>query len=169
MAKMGHKQGEGLGAKGQGRAEAIEVQLRPQGAGLGAVKEKSKQAKEEEKRQAALRGEVLEDSEEEEKKRKKKLKEKRMSGVKSGGATPSRPKTKYRTAVEIEAAADGLQVPNVLKSIIDATGSETKVLTSTSGLMSSQYSTMVRGLPSVYFPIQAGSLRRTHPDTRSRW
>jgi len=61
-----------------------------------------------------------------------------MFGTTSGGATPSRPKTKYKIA----AAADGLEFPNVLKSNIDATGTETKLLTSMSGLTSS-YSTMV--------------------------
>jgi tuftelin-interacting protein 11 len=45
------------------------------------------------------------------------------------------PKLKYRTAADIVADADGLEVPNVLKSIIDATGKETKLLTSASGLM----------------------------------
>ena len=142
MAKMGHVEGQGLGASGKGRLAPIDVQLRPQGAGLGAVKEKTKQAKEEEKREASFRGEVLEDSEEEEKKRRRKLKEKRVSGISGAGNTPARPKTKYRTATEIEAAADGLQVPNVLKSIIDATGSEMKLLNGAAGLMTS-YSTMV--------------------------
>ena len=138
MAKMGYVEGQGLGATGRGRLAPIETQLRPQGAGLGAVKEKTKQAKEEEKREAAFRGEVLEDSSEEEKKRRKELKKKRISGVSSGSSTPGgRPKLKYRTATEIEAAADGLQVPNVLKSIIDATGTETKLLTSAAGLIAS--------------------------------
>lgn len=144
MAKMGYVEGQGLGATGRGRLAPIETQLRPQGAGLGAVKEKTKQAKEEEKREAAFRGEVLQDSSEEEKKRRKELKKKRMSGVSSGTSTPGgRPKLKYRTATEIEAAADGLQIPNVLKSIIDATGSETKLLTSAAGLMAS-HGSMVR-------------------------
>ncbi|MCJ1469295.1 hypothetical protein MMC07_007928 [Pseudocyphellaria aurata] len=139
MAKMGYVEGQGLGADGRGRLAPIETQLRPQGAGLGTVKEKTQQAKDEEKREAAFRGEVLEDSEEEEKERRRKLKEKRRSGVKNGAGTPvGKPKVKYRTVVEIEAAADGLQVPRVLKSIIDATGTETKVLTSTAGLMTSQ-------------------------------
>lgn len=143
MAKMGYVEGQGLGATGRGRLAPIETQLRPQGAGLGAVKEKTKQAKEEEKREAAFRGEVLEDSEEEDKKRRRKLKEKRMSGGTSGTSTPGgRPKTRYRTGVEIEAAADGLQVPNILKTIIDATGSETKLLSSAAGLMAS-HSVMV--------------------------
>jgi tuftelin-interacting protein 11 len=65
MAKMGYKKGQGLGKEGQGRSGVIEVQLRPQGVDLGAVKENPKQEKEEEKRQAKLRGEVYEDSEEE--------------------------------------------------------------------------------------------------------
>ncbi|KAI4187343.1 MAG: hypothetical protein LQ346_005507, partial [Caloplaca aetnensis] len=145
MAKMGYKEGQGLGAEGKGRLAPIETQQRPTGAGLGAVREKSKQAKEEEKREAAFRGEVLEDSEEEEKKRRKELKKKaRTSAVGGIGSTPARPRPKYRTAAEIEASAEGLEVPNVLKSIIDATGSETKLLTSTAGLMSNQ-STMVAG------------------------
>lgn len=142
MAKMGYVEGQGLGATGRGRLAPIETQLRPQGAGLGAVKEKTKQAKEEEKREATFRGEVLEESSEDEKRRRRKLKEKRRSGATSGVGTPvpARPKKRYRTAAEIEAAADGLEIPNVLKSIIDATGQETKVLTSTAGLMISQNS-----------------------------
>lgn len=139
MAKMGYKEGQGLGATGKGRLAPIESQVRPQGAGLGAVKEKSKQAKEEEKREAAFRGEVVEDSSEEEKKRKRLAKEKRKSGAASVSGTPkARAKSKYRTAAEIEAAAEGLEIPNVLKSIIDATGQETRLLTSTAGLMSAQ-------------------------------
>lgn len=144
MAKMGYKEGQGLGTEGKGRLAPIETQQRPTGAGLGAVREKTKQAKEEEKREAAFRGEVLEDSEEEEKKRRKELKKKRMSGAIGIGSTPTRPKPKYRTAAEIEASAEGLEVPNVLKSIIDATGSEPKLLTSTAGLMSTQ-NAMVAG------------------------
>ncbi|KAL8690943.1 MAG: hypothetical protein Q9224_004287, partial [Gallowayella concinna] len=136
MAKMGYKEGQGLGATGRGRLAPVESQSRPIGAGLGIVPEKSKQAKEEEKREAAFRGEILEDSEEEEKNRRKELKKKKLSGMGGVASTPTKPKIKYRTADEIEAAAEGLEVPNVLKSIIDATGSETKLLTSTAGLMS---------------------------------
>jgi len=143
MSKMGYKEGQGLGATGRGRLAPIETQQRPQGAGLGAVKEKTKQAKEEEKREAAFRGQTIEYSSEEEKKRRKKLKEERLSGVVSGAGTPrARPKPKYKTAAEIQAEADGLEIPNVLKSLIDATGQETRLLTSTAGLMSAQ-STMV--------------------------
>ncbi|KAL9043745.1 MAG: hypothetical protein Q9214_003076, partial [Letrouitia sp. 1 TL-2023] len=141
MAKMGYVEGQGLGAQGKGRLAPIETQARPTGAGLGAVREKTKQAKEEEKREAAFRGEILEDSEEEERKRRKELKKKkRLSGPAGTAGTPARPKPKYRTATEIEAAAEGLQVPNVLKSIIDATGTETKLLTSAAGLMRNETS-----------------------------
>ena len=139
MAKMGYKPGEGLGADGRGRLAPIETQLRPQKIGLGAVKEKTKQAKDEEKREAAFRGEVLEDSSEEERKRRQKKKHNRMNGITSGSSTPGgkgmKPKQRYRTVTEIEAAADGLEVPNVLKSIIDITGKETKFLTSATGLL----------------------------------
>lgn len=139
MAKMGYKEGEGLGATGKGRLAPIETQLRPQGAGLGAVKEKTKQAKADEKREAAFRGEVLEDSSEEERKRRRQQKEKSKSGGSGQQArSTAKAKPKYRTAAEIEAAAEGLEIPNVLKSIIDATGQETRLLTSTAGLMSAQ-------------------------------
>ncbi|KAF7507700.1 hypothetical protein GJ744_010129 [Endocarpon pusillum] len=136
MAKMGYVAGQGLGSSGQGIVNPIETKLRPQGAGLGTVKEKTQQAKEEAKREAARRGEVLEDSSEEERKRKRKAKAKRRLQSGSGASTPgSKPRTKYRTVADIEAAAEGLEVPNVLKSLIDATGKETRLLTSTSGLM----------------------------------
>ena len=138
MAKMGYVEGQGLGATGRGRLAPIESQLRPQGAGLGAVKEKTKQAKEEEKREAAFRGEVIDDSSEEERKRRRKLKEKRISDAKGAVGTPRKAKPKYKTAADMEAAAEGLEVPNVLMSLIDATGQETKLLASTAGLMKSQ-------------------------------
>lgn len=136
MAKMGYVEGQGLGSSGQGIINPIETKLRPQLAGLGAVREKTQQAKEEAKREAARRGETFEDSSEEERKRKKKAKERRRQEGGSGASTPvARPKVKYRTAADIEAATTGLEVPNVLKSLIDATGQEQKLLTSTSGLM----------------------------------
>ncbi|MCJ1355522.1 MAG: hypothetical protein MMC33_005514 [Icmadophila ericetorum] len=142
MAKMGYVEGQGLGADGKGRLAPIETQLRPQGAGLGAVKEKTKQAKEEEKRAAAFRGEVLEDSSEEEKKeRRRRKEEKKLKGLSSGASTPggsrTKAKLKYKTAAEIEADALGLEVPDVLKTIIDVTGKETKFLPSPSGLLTS--------------------------------
>ncbi|KAL8945983.1 MAG: hypothetical protein Q9183_007970, partial [Haloplaca sp. 2 TL-2023] len=144
LAKQGYVEGQGLGAKGQGRLAPVQVSLRPTGAGLGAVREKTKQAKEEEKREAAFSGKVIEDSSEEERKRKKEFKKKRASGMGAATSTPVRPRTQYRTAAEIEASTEGLEIPNVLKSIIDATGSETRLLTSTAGLMST-YNSMIAG------------------------
>lgn len=136
MAKMGYKEGQGLGREGTGRASVIEVQLRPQGVGLGAVKEKSKQEKEEEKRQAKIRGEVYEDSDEERKKeRKKKTRKLNLSGTDSGMSTPKRVKPKYQTVAEIEKAAPGLQIPEAFAPILDMTGPGQRLLTTTSGLL----------------------------------
>lgn len=142
MAKMGYVEGQGLGVGGHGIINPVETKSRPQGAGLGAVKEKTQQAKDEEKREAARRGEILEDSSDEERKRRQKRKEERRrqpgSGGDSGTSTPGGfVKPKYKTAREIEADMSGLEVPNVLKSLVDATGKEQKHLTSTAGLMNS--------------------------------
>ncbi|PWW78166.1 TFP11-domain-containing protein [Tuber magnatum] len=139
MAKMGYVEGQGLGKKGEGILTPIEVKLRPQGVGVGAIREKTDQARKEAKRAAALKGEVISDSEDEGKKKK----EKRKAGSGSMGSTPSgtplrtrRERTKFRTAEEISAAAKGLDVPSALKNIIDFTGKKRKLLTSTSGIMS---------------------------------
>ncbi|EKD12025.1 uncharacterized protein L3040_008033 [Drepanopeziza brunnea f. sp. 'multigermtubi'] len=136
MAKMGYKEGEGLGKEGQGRSGVIEVTLRPQGVGLGAVKEKSKQEIEEEKRQAKLKGEKYEDSDEERKKRRKKPKGVFESGGGSGISTPRRaPKPKFRTLEEVQRAAPGLEIPEAFAPILDMTAPGQRLLTSTSGLL----------------------------------
>ncbi|KAK8092197.1 uncharacterized protein PG998_015029 [Apiospora kogelbergensis] len=140
MEKMGYVEGQGLGAEGQGRNVIIEPTLRPQGAGLGAVKEMSKQEKEEMKRQKKLRGEEVVDSEEEDKKRKRERRKKRAqgldSGTASGGSTPARrPKTKYVTVNDMKKAAPGLHIPDAFAPILDMTGPGQKMLTSGSGLL----------------------------------
>jgi tuftelin-interacting protein 11 len=147
MAKMGHVKGEGLGKSGEGIINPIEVNsTRPQRVGLGAVKEMTRQAKEEAKRQAAIRGEEFEDSSEEERKARKKRRQRggaaETSGA-SGTSTPkyTKPKIRYQTATDIEKSAEGLEVPTILKSIIDATGQQTRLLTSTVGLMKSATTT----------------------------
>lgn len=139
MAKMGYQEGHGLGKEGQGRNVVIEANLRPQRVGLGAVKEKTEQERAEEKRQAALRGEVLVDSDEEKKKkaarRKKALGGGLGSSTASGASTPKRQKARYLTMDEVKKAAPGLNIPDAFTPILDLTGPGKKMLTSSSGLM----------------------------------
>lgn len=138
MAKMGYVAGQGLGRTGEGILDPIEVKLRPQGLGVGAIKEKTEQARREAKRAAALRGEALSDSEEEKEKRRAKRKPGGLSSGSTPDGTPLRArkaKTRFRTADEISASAKGLEIPSALKNIVDFTGKEKKLLTSASGIM----------------------------------
>ncbi|KAJ1327941.1 tuftelin-interacting protein 11 [Microdochium nivale] len=141
MAKMGWQEGQGLGAEGQGRNLIIEQKLRPQGAGLGAVKEKSASERKEEKRQRKMRGEDVSDSEEEKRKRKDQQRGQRThglsgSGATSGASTPRRPpKPKFLTVNDIQKAAPGLHIPDAFAPILDLTGRDHKLLTTSSGLL----------------------------------
>lgn len=138
MAKMGYQPGQGLGKSGEGILNPIEVKLRPQGAGIGAIREMTPAARAEAKRARRLRGEEVSDSEEEARKKK----ERKQQTPRSTGNTPSgtplrvkKNKTKFLTADEISASAKGLEVPSALKNIVDYTGKEAKLLTSASGVM----------------------------------
>ena len=132
MAKMGYVPGRGLGSQGQGILAPIEVKLRPQGVGVGAIREKTEQARAEARRAASLRGEVLSESESE--KERKARKTKKSTGVKTKGASVASHKAKmsFRTVDEIEKL--DLMVPSILKSVIDMTGPEVKELDPRHGL-----------------------------------
>ncbi|OLL24416.1 G-patch domain-containing protein [Neolecta irregularis DAH-3] len=121
MAKMGYVSGTGLGQQGQGIVNPIETKLRPGRLGLGGIKEKTEQAKEEARR----RGKIDSSDDEEKKKAKKKA-------LSSGTRTK---KVKYRTVREIIQDSKGLHVPLTLERLIDMTGKETKLITAASGVL----------------------------------
>lgn len=115
MANMGYVSGRGLGADGKGILNPVEHKLRPQGLGLGGIKEKTEQAKAEARR----KGEVVSDDSDDDivvgSARKS-----RVSGTqKAKEMAQKKAKDIYKTIHDIE--AEGLHIPAGFKNIIDMT------------------------------------------------
>lgn len=137
MAKMGYRDGEGLGKESQGRNSVIEVTLRPQGIGLGAIREKSKQEIDEEKRQAKIRG-TLPQSPGKDRSRIKFRATISQDSDEENIARPRKPqKPRFMTLAEVRSAAPGLQVPDSFTKILDMTVQGQGKLTSLAEIKSS--------------------------------
>lgn len=150
MAKMGWT-GGGLGKEGEGIVNPVEVQLRPEKAGIafGGRKEKTKQAKEEARR----RGEQVSSDEEDGRNRRKgkesqetRAKKKEKKEVQNQNQSqawtkaekkPRKPKVEHRTYEQIIEAAGGIpDVDSSIGQIIDATGSELREINSLASALS---------------------------------
>lgn len=113
MAKMGYVSGKGLGSDGKGILNPIEHKMRPQGLGLGGIKERTAQAKAEAKRQ----GHAVSDSESETEIEKKKLKGKGVFGSTQAKERAQRKaKDIFKTIHDME--AENMHVPAGLKNIV---------------------------------------------------
>ncbi len=144
LAKMGWS-GGGLGKEGEGMVNPIDVQLRPERAGIafGGRKEMTKQNREDAKR----RGQKFSDDEEEETKqsRKGKGKGKDKGKAKAEGPPawtrsekkPRKPKLEYRTYEQILEEAEGMPSTDAgVGQIIDATGREMREVTDLASALS---------------------------------
>lgn len=137
LASMGWT-GGGLGEKGDGMVKPIEVQLRPERAGIafGGRKERTKQARDEARR----RGEDVSESEDEKAERRRR--EKKADRAQASTSTadlrkawtkerkPRKPKVEHRTYEEILEAAGGQIDSSGVGQIIDARSKELREVSS---------------------------------------
>lgn len=121
LASMGWKAGYGLGEGGKGIAVPIEAsKARPQGAGVGAVNERTRAQKMEAKR----RGEKVSDDEEDIRDRRKKGEQKQKAAWKTK-QPKQKTKTQHMTYEEVlEALGDQPQVETTVGPILDLTGAQ---------------------------------------------
>lgn len=115
LGQMGYKQGQGLGKEGRGIVNPIEHKMRPQGLGIGGVKEKTKQSIQEEKR----RGGKVDDDDDNDDASKSGKKNKYKPHLSQAEKTKRKVKNMYKTVHDME--KEGLHIPSGFKSIIDMT------------------------------------------------
>ena len=141
MAKMGYQRGAGLGKEGHGMLNPIEVKLRPQLAGVGAIEEKTPQAKAEARRQARQRGEPHDqDSEDEGRKSHRKPKEPSYTRAPTRSHGAKKPKPPGYIIEQLE--KEGLNIPAGYKlNFMDCTGEQPRMLTTAAGIMTPQNQT----------------------------
>lgn len=134
LAKMGYREGQGLGQDGQGIAEPIEVKLRKGKSGInyGGFKEKTAQAE---------RDAHPDSSEEEREEMEEKIEGWKAELAGEGGRKKKKKKTVYKTVEDLVAENEGRPAGRVQDKIVDMTGPGERVLTNFSELASSKTAT----------------------------
>ncbi|KAJ3271829.1 Tuftelin-interacting protein 11 [Terramyces sp. JEL0728] len=125
LLKQGYVPGQGLGKDGAGIATPIEVNLRPQGAGLGMVEEKTKSTKKQEAKQV------------------------KQVNLPSWKKSVKRRKPKYKTAQQliqeqVESGTVPVTAQPTTTKIRDMTGKEEKIVTDMSELVMEKEESTVR-------------------------